>query len=246
MILKNFITFEGMDACGKSTAIEKAKDYLEAKGFEVILTREPGGTELGENLRNIIKEKDMCLSTEINLLNAIRLEHLHQKIIPALNKNKIVLCDRYIDSTLVYQILAVEEERLEKERDLLLEYKKPLQEIRKKLLLSTLKQIKNFNIYYPEKTFFFDVSVENSIIRRTERNEKIDKFENKKLEDLNNIRHAYLELIRKDDAFISKTQNRFITIDSNQKKEKVIEDMILKLDDLFDIKNDKIFKMKIK
>jgi dTMP kinase len=101
-----FITFEGPDGSGKTTQIKMLKDYLENKGFEVILTREPGGTELGEDIRRILldlKHKDMDEKAEMLLYAAARAQHVSKLIKPALLEGKIVLCDRFVDSSYAYQ-----------------------------------------------------------------------------------------------------------------------------------------------
>ncbi|MFT6071610.1 MAG: dTMP kinase [Alphaproteobacteria bacterium] len=99
------ITFEGSEAVGKSTIIQKIADYLNLQNIDHIVTREPGGTVLAENIRQLIfhgstKPSDM---TELLLLFAARRDHIERIIAPALQDNKIVLCDRYIDSSYVYQ-----------------------------------------------------------------------------------------------------------------------------------------------
>lgn len=102
---KLFITFEGIDGCGKTSVMNIVKDNLEKK-YEVFSTREPGGTPISEKIRNIILESQsssMNTKTEALLFAAARSQLIHEKIIPELSKNKIVLCDRFIDSSLVYQ-----------------------------------------------------------------------------------------------------------------------------------------------
>lgn len=101
-----FITFEGGDGAGKSTQIGKLKDHLRSRGFDVILTREPGGTDIGEKIRNIILDpdnKEMDAVTEAMLYAASRAQHVAQVIKPAIEKGKIVICDRFIDSSIAYQ-----------------------------------------------------------------------------------------------------------------------------------------------
>lgn len=101
-----FITFEGGDGAGKSTQISKLKEYLQSKGFDVIITREPGGTDIGEKIRNIIldpENKEMDAVTEAMLYAASRAQHVAQVIKPAIDDGKIVICDRFIDSSIAYQ-----------------------------------------------------------------------------------------------------------------------------------------------
>ena len=104
-----FITFEGNDGSGKSSVISKTKEILESLGYTITLTREPGGSEIAEKIRTLIldpKNLGMDDRTEALLYAASRREHLIKTILPALEKGHIVLCDRFLDSSLVYQGLA--------------------------------------------------------------------------------------------------------------------------------------------
>ncbi len=101
-----FITLEGPDGSGKSTIMNLLKDYFHEKNIDIISTREPGGTEIGEEIRQIIldnKHKNMLAETEALLYAASRGQHVHEKILPALELGKIVLCERFILSSLAYQ-----------------------------------------------------------------------------------------------------------------------------------------------
>lgn len=100
----NFITVEGMDGSGKSTQMDTIERELRGCGLDMIRTREPGGTPLGEALREMILNDDMDLETEVNLILAARCEHLRKVILPALEAGKVVLCDRFEDSMFAYQV----------------------------------------------------------------------------------------------------------------------------------------------
>ena len=101
-----FITFEGPDGSGKSTIIKKVYEKLINDGFDIVLTREPGGTPIAEKIRDIILDNSnvaLDARTEALLYAASRRQHLVEKIRPALKEGKIVLCDRFLDSSLAYQ-----------------------------------------------------------------------------------------------------------------------------------------------
>jgi dTMP kinase len=101
-----FITFEGLDGCGKSTQLEKLAKVLRAQGLPVVVTREPGGTPTGEKIRQLLldtKTSSLAPSAELALMFAARAQHITEVIQPALAQEKIVLCDRFTDSTEAYQ-----------------------------------------------------------------------------------------------------------------------------------------------
>jgi thymidylate kinase len=101
-----FITFEGPDGSGKTTQIERLKAFLSEKGYDAVLTREPGGTAISEKIREIILDKnnaEMDYMTEALLYAASRAQHVAQVIMPALNQGRTVICDRFMDSSIVYQ-----------------------------------------------------------------------------------------------------------------------------------------------
>ena len=101
-----FITFEGIDGSGKSTQIRKLAKFLEDNGFDIIITREPGGSVGGEEIRNLLLQGAVdrwSAETEILLFTAARRDHLERIILPALQDGKIVICDRFTDSTRMYQ-----------------------------------------------------------------------------------------------------------------------------------------------
>ncbi len=105
-IMSIFITFEGIDGCGKSTQIELLKKNLDEHGYQVVLTREPGGTVISEKIRELIlsvENTGMSTKCELLLYLAARAQHVDQKIIPELLKNKIVLSDRFEEATYAYQ-----------------------------------------------------------------------------------------------------------------------------------------------
>ncbi|MBT3213217.1 MAG: dTMP kinase [Deltaproteobacteria bacterium] len=100
------ITFEGLDGCGKSTQLEKATDWLKVQGYSVLKTRQPGGTVIGQQIRSILlnpEHEELQPESELLLYLADRIQHLQDSILPAKAAGKIVLCDRFHDSTVAYQ-----------------------------------------------------------------------------------------------------------------------------------------------
>lgn len=181
-----FITLEGMDGAGKSTHIPDIIKLLELKGVEVISTREPGGTLLGEQLRTLLLNEAMHPETETLLMFAARREHISQIIEPALARGAWVLSDRFTDATYAYQsggrgVLANKVIELEAwvQGDL-----------------------------QPDLTLLFDVPVEVSVVRLASARAP-DKFERESAEFFTKIRNAYLDRANKN-------PNRFCMINSNQ------------------------------
>lgn len=101
--MSKFITFEGIDGAGKSTHIAFVSNYLQARGIELVSSREPGGTELGEKLRQLVLHETMHLETEALLMFASRREHIAQVIAPALARGAWVISDRFTDASFAYQ-----------------------------------------------------------------------------------------------------------------------------------------------
>ena len=99
-----FLTLEGIDGVGKSTLFKKLNDYFIDQGYSPVLSREPGGTLLGEKLRRLLAQTPMQPWSEVFLLEASRTENTIENILPALNQKKLVICDRFTDSTIAYQV----------------------------------------------------------------------------------------------------------------------------------------------
>jgi dTMP kinase len=102
-MIGRFVTFEGIDGAGKSSHIEALAQWIRARGHEVVVTREPGGTPLAEHLRELFLRDEMDVLTEALLIFAARRDHLRQRIEPALAEGATVLCDRFTDATFAYQ-----------------------------------------------------------------------------------------------------------------------------------------------
>lgn len=194
------IIFEGMDCCGKSTQLELAYQELIAKGFKVIKTREPGGTEIGEKIRELLKSKiSFNKTTEAYLFATARCEH-NLQIKKWIEEGYIVLCDRHIISSYVYQDFEIAKEV-------------------NKVAMDILEDI-DFNILY------FDMNHNEYIYRINKRNEVTDRFEDK-LADyffFNNIRKQYKNILNK--LYKDKTTSIYTHAVSIKKVyEKVIENI---------------------
>lgn len=170
-----FITFEGADGCGKSTQLNLLKDYLINKGFEVVVTREPGGKGLGEKFREILLNYDGEVSDrcESFLFLADRAQNIDTIVKPAIENGKIVLCDRHIDSSVAYQGYG---------RGLDIEQIKTLNTLATSGLL-------------PDLTLVFDIDIETSMQRvGTEK----DRMESAGDNFFNRVRNGYLELAKQE------------------------------------------------
>jgi len=191
-----FITFEGADGCGKSTQIELAAKFLKENNIEFIQTRDPGGTALGNKIRNILLNYDGNIAPlcELFLYFADRAQHVEEKLLPALNEGKIILCDRYVDSTMAYQGYA---------RGLGAEKILELNQVAAKSLM-------------PDLTFVFDVSTE--IAAKRVGNEK-DRLESEGKEFHQKVRAGYLELAEK-------FPERIVVVDANKNIKEVQQNVI--------------------
>ncbi|MDP4546623.1 dTMP kinase [Marinobacter sp. MDS2] len=168
-----FITFEGTEGVGKSTQMKNAAETLESLGIEFIVTREPGGTPMAENIRELLlapRDESVHEMTELLLMFAARAQHLHTHILPALDAGKWVLCDRFTDATFAYQGggRGVSKERIS--------------------VLETLVQ----GDLRPDHVILLDAPVETGMARAKHRGE-LDRFEREDVEFFQRIRDTYLE-----------------------------------------------------
>ena len=171
-----FISFEGPDGTGKTTQLKRVAEALREQGYEVLESREPGGTVLAEKVRSIVLDPDLPINniTEVLLYLAARSEHVEKVLAPAVAAGKIVLCDRFSDSTLVYQGLT---------RGLKVEE------------LTQLRQLNDFasNGLAPDMTLLLDGRPEVLLSRRDARGVS-DRYENKGLDFQHSIRNGFLAL----------------------------------------------------
>lgn len=199
-----FITIEGGDGAGKSTFIPIIQNYLTNQGEEVILTREPGGTFLGEKLRDLLLTHKMDTLAETLLMFAARAEHIEQIIKPALNDGKWVICDRFTDSTFAYQSAA---------KGLPESVIKTLQDVVQKDLL-------------PGLTFVFDVPLAVSKQRLLKTGKIPDKFESEDDTFKENVNIGYKNIVKKNPA-------RCKLIDSSRSIEDTKEQVIILLNQFY-------------
>ncbi len=188
-----FVTFEGPDGSGKTTQEKSLTEYLQARGLTVVCTREPGGTEIGEQIRDVIfSEKSGVIrdETEVLLFSAARAQIVGQLIRPALAAGKIVLCDRYADSTLAYQGYGLG------------------------LDLGALRAITRFATggLVPDLTFYIDVPVEDGLARK--RGGDVNRLDEKDVAYHRRVRDGYLEMARQE-------PRRWVVIDGTQSREQV-------------------------
>ena len=187
-----FITFEGIDGAGKSTQIDALESFLTAQGIEVVRSREPGGTPVGEKIREMLLNDDMTVRTETLLFFAGRAEHVETKIKPALERGAWVLSDRFADATYAYQVggkgfSSEETEALE---------------------AWTLKG------FSPDMTVLFDLSPETAETRRHVRAGEEDRFERENNDFFKAVRNAYLDRAERN-------PDRFLTVDAGDTPEAI-------------------------
>ena len=203
-----FITLEGGEGAGKSSQIQVVKDYLEARGIDVVVTREPGGTPVGQEIRNLLvsgdKDKWSPLS-ETLLILADRAAHLERVIRPALADGKYVVCDRFFDSTRAYQGIA---------GGLGLEV---IHNLQQPVLGTTL----------PDVTLLLDIDPEKGLSRAQERGGDL-RFESKTLAYHQTLRQAFLD-------FAKQEPERMVVIDADRDIEAVSTDIITVLGERLDV-----------
>jgi dTMP kinase len=173
-----FVTFEGIDGCGKTTQLMRAKELLGKKNIPCVVTREPGGTDIGEKIRSIILSPEhvaMCGPCEALLYLAARAQIVSQIIIPELHRGSVVLCDRFSDATFAYQGNG------------------------RKLKMSLLESMNDFAAsgLGPSLTFLFDISVECSRKRLAASGKTADRLEGSGAVFYEDVRQGYLSLARR-------------------------------------------------
>ena len=195
-----FITFEGPEGSGKSTVIIAVKDFLEKEGYSILTTREPGGIKIAEDIRNIILDKEnveMDAHAEALLFAASRSQHYNEKILPALEAEKIILCDRFIDSSLAYQGHA------------------------RGLGIDNVYEINKFAIgnNLPELTIFIDVPPKVGLKRVFSNSRKVDRLDLETLEFHELVYEGYMLIAKK-------YEDRFKIVDGTNPVDQVVQDTL--------------------
>ncbi|WP_339322851.1 dTMP kinase [Paenibacillus sp. FSL W8-0194] len=201
-----FVTLEGGEGSGKTTVIAKLKDYLEKRFVPYIVTREPGGIEIAEKIREIILNPShtaMDSRTEALLYAAARSQHLAEKVEPALAEGKLVLCDRFVDSSLVYQGYA------------------------RGIGMDEVWAINQFAIHdrMPQLTFYLDIEPEAGLARiAASRDREVNRLDLEDLSFHHKVREGYLKLAER-------FQDRIVVIDASQTVENVEQEIIRSLEE---------------
>ncbi len=204
-----FITFEGIDGCGKSTQLELAAERLRKESFPILVTREPGGTAIAEKIREILispQNSEMVNECELLMYLAARAQHVREKIIPALKQGFIVLCDRFQEATFAYQGFG------------------------RNISLDFLKKINSFATggLMPDFTFIFDISVDLSSARMQKMNKTKDRLE------LND--RAFYERISEGYRFLAKSEpQRILLLDGSEQLEKISDQVYCRIKDILTI-----------
>lgn len=205
-----FISFEGSEGCGKTTQITRVARRLEDEGNDVIVTREPGGTDLGEEIRHLLMHaqsgNEMCPETELLLFAASRAQLVRQVLLPALESGKIILCDRFLDSTTVYQGIA------------------------RNISSEPVQIINSFAAgnMMPDLTIILDVPAKVGLTRIRHRvGETPNRMEKESIDFYERVREGYLVLARE-------LPQRFFVVDGSKSEEEVEEEIWNELRRRFD------------
>ena len=199
-----FITLEGIEGSGKTSSIKSITNLLDDKGISYVVTREPGGSTIGSELRSILLDPQTNISSEVELMLMLadRKDHVDQVILPNLKKGNWVISDRFMDSSFAYQGGG--------------------RKLDKKMIDSFSRSL---NLPIPDLTLLFNVSVEISLLRVKARG-NLDRFEQEEIDFHNRIREAYLELAEQN-------VNRIQIIDSSQAIEDMLKNVEEKIKNLF-------------
>lgn len=194
-----FISFEGIDCSGKSTQIEELARRLDAQRREVLIVREPGGTDISERIRSLLldmKHREMDPHTEMLLFSSSRSQLVIQRIVPALERGVVVIADRFHDSTTAYQGYG------------------------RGLDIEAIRHIHRIATHgvLPDLSFFIDITIEESLRRRDGRRNAIDRMESADREFFERVRQGYLQIA-------STAPSRFRIIDGMRPREAVAEDI---------------------
>ncbi len=197
-----FITFEGCDGCGKSTQLKMLSDYLTGQKVPHIFTREPGGGQISEQIRAILlsgKNMEMTDECEALLYAAARVQHLSDRVEPALSEGKLVICDRYVDSSLAYQAYA------------------------RGLGVDFVTKINAFALenYLPDLTIFIDLTPEAAFARKKGADEN-DRMELAGMAFHKKVYEGYTTLAREN-------PERFFLVDGNKKPDEIFADVVAAL-----------------
>ena len=194
-----FITFEGCDGCGKSTQLAMFSDYLTKQGIGHIFTREPGGGKISEAIREILlsgKNMEMTDECEALLYAAARAQHLKDRVKPALDEGKLVICDRYVDSSFAYQAYA------------------------RGLGKDFIAKINAFALeqYRPDVTIFIDLTPEEAFVRKHGADEN-DRLEQAGMAFHKRVYEGYKKLA-------SENPDRFVCVDGNKTPQEIFEEIV--------------------
>ena len=199
-----FITLEGIEGSGKTSSLKSITDLLDKKNISYVVTREPGGSSIGKELRAILLDPETEISPEVELLLMLsdRKDHVEKVILPNLEKGNWVVSDRFMDSSIAYQGGG--------------------RQLGKKLIISLSEYL---NLPQPDLTLLFDLPVETSLSRVKARGE-LDRFEKEELEFHKRIRNTYLDLAKNN-------SNRIKIIDSSEKIESMLNNVKKAIEKLF-------------
>jgi dTMP kinase len=198
-----FVTFEGPDGSGKSTQIQRVSERLKRENYEVVVTREPGGTTIGERIRDVLLTQGECAivpRAEALLMSAARVQHVSEVVLPSLRRGAIVLCDRFVDSTLAYQGAG------------------------RGISIGELRELQRFTVddLSPDLTILLDIDAETGIERKFNSGDPLNRLDQDSVTFHQRVRAWYVQAAEHE-------PERWVKIDARRNPAAITDEIVMRI-----------------